>query len=74
MLDNSVSASLWEWYGQDEHKRVLVLCEAIVALEFLAKSADEQMAFIPDCAACEAWYSMVTPLRNRGQRNRGQIY
>ena len=64
MPSSSTSMSLWEWYGRNEHTRVLVVCEAIAALEFLAKSADEQAAFIPDCAACETWHSMVTPLND----------
>ncbi|WP_295475649.1 hypothetical protein [uncultured Pseudomonas sp.] len=62
MLANSANISLWEWYGQDEHKRLLAICDAIIALEFLAKNADEQIDLIPDCAACETWYSMVIPL------------
>ncbi len=58
----SFSATLWAWYGQDEHKRVLAVCEAILALEFLALTADKQQTTIPDCPACEAWSGMVLPL------------
>ncbi|MPQ71642.1 MULTISPECIES: hypothetical protein [unclassified Pseudomonas] len=56
------STTLWEWYGQDEYERVLVLCEAIPALEFLALTADLQQRAIPDCPACEVWSEMMLPL------------
>lgn len=36
------ATTLWEWYGQGEFKRVIAVCEAFPALEFLAMSADEQ--------------------------------
>ncbi|WP_259696436.1 hypothetical protein [Pseudomonas brassicacearum] len=56
------STTLWEWYGQDEYKRVLAVCEAIPALEFLALTSDMQQKTIPDCPACEAWSEMILPL------------
>lgn len=56
------SATLWEWYGQDEYKRVLVVCEAIPALHFLALTPDSQRSAIPYCPACEAWSEMMLPL------------
>lgn len=56
------SATLWEWYGQDEYKRVLAVCEVIPALGFLAKSADEQRGAIPYCPACEAWSVTMLPV------------
>lgn len=56
------STTLWEWYGQDEYKRVLAVCEAIPALEFLALTSVLQQKTIPDCPACEAWSAMILPL------------
>ncbi|VVP66112.1 hypothetical protein [Pseudomonas fluorescens] len=56
------STTLWEWYGQDEYQRVLVVCEAIPALEFLALTSDKQQRTIPDCPACEVWSEMILPL------------
>ncbi|PQP06417.1 hypothetical protein C5612_01240 [Pseudomonas frederiksbergensis] len=56
------STTLWEWYGQDEYKRVLAVCEAIPALQFLALTPDLQRRAIPYCPACEAWSEMMLPL------------
>ncbi|WP_225930135.1 hypothetical protein [Pseudomonas botevensis] len=56
------ATTLWEWYGQDEHKRVLAVCEAFPALEFLALTSDIQKKTIPDCPACETWSQMILPL------------
>ncbi|WP_434568825.1 hypothetical protein [Pseudomonas sp. Z3-8] len=56
------STTLWEWYGQDEYKRVVAVCEAIPALEFLALTSDMQQETIPECPACEAWSGMILPL------------
>ncbi len=56
------AATLWEWYGQGEYRRVLAACEAFPALEFLAMSADEQRETIPDCPACEACSMSMLPL------------
>ncbi|WP_123599215.1 hypothetical protein [Pseudomonas frederiksbergensis] len=56
------STTLWEWYGQDDYKRVLAVCEAIPALEFLALTSDMQQKTIPDCPACETWSQMIFPL------------
>ncbi|NBF02177.1 hypothetical protein GV819_07710 [Pseudomonas sp. Fl5BN2] len=57
------STTVWEWYGQDEYKRVLAVGEAIDALGFLALDAGAQQASIPDCAACEAWSMAMLPLQ-----------
>ena len=56
------STTVWEWYGQDEYKRVLAVGEAIDALGFLALDAKAQQASIPDCPACEAWSMAMLPL------------
>ncbi|WP_095131804.1 hypothetical protein [Pseudomonas sp. Irchel s3h14] len=56
------STTLWEWYGQDEYKRVLAVCEAIPGLTFLAMNADAQRDAIPYCPACEAWSETMLPL------------
>jgi hypothetical protein len=56
------STALWEWYGQDEYKRVLAVCEAIPALESLAMTSDLQQRTIPDYPACEAWSEIILPL------------
>lgn len=56
------STILWEWYGQDEYKRILAVCDAIPALEFLALNSDMQQTIIPDCPACETWSMMILPL------------
>ncbi len=56
------STTLWEWYGQDEYKRILAVCEAIPALQFLALTPDLQRSAIPYCPACEAWSEMMLPL------------
>ncbi|UII69741.1 hypothetical protein LVW35_18920 [Pseudomonas sp. HN11] len=56
------ATTLWEWYGEGEYKRVLAVCEAFPALEFLAMSADAQQKTIPDCPACEAWSMTMLPL------------
>ena len=56
------STTLWGWFGQEEYKRVLAVCEAIPALEFLAMGADEQREAIPYCPACEAWSMTMLPL------------
>lgn len=56
------STTVWEWYGQDEYKRVLAVGEAIDALGFLALDAQAQQATIPDCPACEAWSMAMLPL------------
>lgn len=58
----SFSTTLWEWYGQDEYKRILAVCEAVPALEFLALTSDMQQKTIPDCPACETWSQMILPL------------
>ncbi len=59
-----LATTLWEWYGQGEFKRVLVVCEVFPALEFLAMSAGEQRETIPDCPACEAWSMAMLPLND----------
>jgi hypothetical protein len=41
------STTLWEWYGQHEYKRILAVCEAIPALQFLALTPDSQRSAIP---------------------------
>ena len=41
------STTLWVWYGPDEYKRVLAVCEAIAGLTFLAMNADAQRDAIP---------------------------
>ncbi len=56
------STTVWEWYGQDEYKRVLAVGEAIDALGFLVLDSGAQQASIPDCAACEAWSMAMLPL------------
>src|SRR3979490_625503 len=56
------STTLWEWYGQDEYKRVLAVCYAIPALEFLALTSDLQQRTIPDCPAFETWSELILPL------------
>ncbi len=56
------STTVWEWYGQDEYKRVLAVGEAIDALGVLALDAEAQQASIPDCPACEAWSMAMLPL------------
>ncbi|WP_192560498.1 hypothetical protein [Pseudomonas allokribbensis] len=56
------STTLWEWYAQDEHKRVLSVCEAIEGLTVLASSADVQRNTIPDCPACEVWSASMLPV------------
>lgn len=56
------AATFWQWYGQDEFARLLAVGDALQALTFLAKSAEEQRYSIPDCPACEAWYSAMLPL------------
>lgn len=56
------ATTLWEWYGQGEYRRVLAVCEAFPALDFLAMSADEQREAIPSCPACEAWSMTMLPL------------
>lgn len=53
---------LWEWYGQDEYKRILAVCLAIPALDFLAATAEVQRYSIPSCPACETWSEKMLPV------------
>ncbi|MBB6563439.1 hypothetical protein HNP48_006159 [Acidovorax soli] len=63
-MTERLSLVLWSWYAEDEYKNILALCELCQALEFLASSAEEQAHNIPNCQACEAWYSVILPVNN----------
>jgi len=54
---------LWEWYGQDEFKRVLAICEVLPALGFLAEPAEVQNDTAPYCPGCETWSEMMLPVQ-----------
>ncbi|MFJ2319612.1 hypothetical protein [Pseudomonas sp. NPDC087817] len=56
------SATMREWFGQDEYGRVFAVCEGLLALHFLAMTPEEQRGAIPYCPACETWSEVMLPL------------
>lgn len=50
-----LASNIWTWYGQDEYRRIILLAELGLALEFLALDAERQRAEISCCAECNLW-------------------
>ncbi|QRU97831.1 hypothetical protein HH203_12155, partial [Pseudomonas protegens] len=45
-----LASNVWTWYGQDEYRRIILLGELGVALEFLALDAKRQRVEVGCCA------------------------
>lgn len=50
-----LASNVWTWYGQDEYRRIILLGELGVALEFLALDAKRQRVEVGCCAECNLW-------------------
>ncbi|MFJ7142522.1 hypothetical protein [Pseudomonas protegens] len=53
--DTALASNIWTWYGQDEYRKIILLGELGVALEFLALEAGRQREEIGCCAECNLW-------------------
>lgn len=58
----SLASLIWFWYGEEEYRRLILLGELGPALQFLAGSADWQLANIGCCADCDLWSSYLDHL------------
>ncbi len=59
---NEPGSFIWTWYGQDEHRWVLLSAEAFLALDFLALDGAMQRETIGSCPGCSTWSEKVVPL------------
>ncbi len=50
-----LASNIWNWYGQDDYRKIILVGELGPALEFLALEADRQRLEIGCCAECNLW-------------------
>ncbi|SDH97329.1 hypothetical protein SAMN05216588_109172 [Pseudomonas flavescens] len=58
-METEFSTTIWEWYADDEYKKLLSFCELCSGLEFLAMEPEAQSSSTPSCPGCEVWYEKM---------------
>ncbi|MCG7373616.1 hypothetical protein MHL40_13180 [Pseudomonas luteola] len=58
-MEAEFSSRVWDWYAEDEYKKLLSFCELCSGLEFLAMEAEAQSLSTPNCPGCEVWYEKM---------------
>lgn len=62
-MEDTIPTQFWGLYATGEFKLVQQFCELGKALESLGSTATEQESSIPDCPACEIWFSAFCPVQ-----------
>ena len=62
-MEDTIPTQFWGLYVTGEFKLVQQFCELGKALESLGSTATEQESSIPDCPACEIWFSAFCPVQ-----------